>query len=194
MPCVSYADTFEPNASYSVCFTPDGNCTQQIVDAVNGSVRNIWVQAYSFTSRPIAKALITAKQRGVNVQIIFDKDILQQGNGVLNNFAQQNIPIWIDEQPAIAHNKVMVIDQTRTVTGSFNFTRAAQQKNAENVIIINDASVAKKYLQNWQQRQQVSTVYNNQASTNNRTTVAPIQDDWLSDLWEWLVNLFRHLF
>jgi phosphatidylserine/phosphatidylglycerophosphate/cardiolipin synthase-like enzyme len=50
---------------------------------------------------------------------------------------------------AIAHNKVMVIDSRTVITGSFNFTKAAEESNAENLLVIDDAELAKKYTQNW---------------------------------------------
>lgn len=157
-PLVTIADSFGPNASYSVCFTLDQDCTSKIVSAIDDARSNIWVQAYSFTSRPIGKALVLAKKRGVNVQMIFDKSVLSHKAGAANYFARYGIPIWIDKQPAIAHNKVMIFDQAKIITGSFNFTFAAQ-KNAENVLLITDSGLAKQYLQNWLNRQRVATVY-----------------------------------
>jgi phosphatidylserine/phosphatidylglycerophosphate/cardiolipin synthase-like enzyme len=56
-----------------VCFTPGGNCTDTIVQALSDAKRTILVQAYSFTSAPIAKALLDAHKRGVQVQIVIDK-------------------------------------------------------------------------------------------------------------------------
>lgn len=155
LPAITYADQFEKQASYTVCFTPQEDCTQKIVVAINNSVSNIWVQAYSFTSHPIGNALVKAKKRGVDVQIILDKTNLERSSAA-RFFARHHIPIWFDKQPTIAHNKVMIIDQA-VVTGSFNFTHAAQYDNAENVLIINDATLAKKYLQNWQLRKTKST-------------------------------------
>jgi len=196
LPCTISADSFEAQATYSVCFTPGMNCTQQIVSAINNAVSDIWVQAYSFTSRPIGNALVAAKDRGVQVQIIFDKSILKTGKrNSAAFFARHGIPIWIDQQPAIAHNKVMILDQTKIITGSFNFTRAAQQQNAENVLIIEDAGLAKKYLQNWQQRKLLATGY---ALTAADKSVAPIplvpQQTWFTQLWQWLLSWLKGLF
>jgi phosphatidylserine/phosphatidylglycerophosphate/cardiolipin synthase-like enzyme len=56
-----------------VYFTPGGNCTELIVHAVGGAKTSILVQAYSFTSTPIAKALLDAHTRGVQVQVILDQ-------------------------------------------------------------------------------------------------------------------------
>ena len=60
------------------------------------------------------------------------------------------VPTYIDAKHAIAHNKIMVIDSHTILTGSFNFTKAAEENNAENLLVIEDAALAKKYTDNWQ--------------------------------------------
>ena len=60
------------------------------------------------------------------------------------------IPTYIDAKHAIAHNKIIIIDRRIVITGSFNFTRAAEENNAENLLIITSPELAEKYLQNWQ--------------------------------------------
>ena len=70
--------------------------------------------------------------------------------------ANAGIPVWIDADPAIAHNKVMVLDGTIVVTGSFDFTMAADTRNAENVVLIRSAEVASWYDRNWMFRQRAS--------------------------------------
>ena len=62
----------------------------------------------------------------------------------------------VDYKVSIAHNKVMILDLENVVTGSFNFTKGAQKRNAENVIVIHDAGLAQKYYDNWNARQKVS--------------------------------------
>ena len=54
----------------------------------------------------------------------------------------------------------MIIDDMITITGSFNFTKAAQERNAENVLVIEDSTLAKKYTDNWFNRQKLSTKVN----------------------------------
>ena len=60
---------------------------------------------------------------------------------------------------AIAHNKVMIIDEEILITGSFNFTKAAEEKNAENLLIIRDKAIASLYIRNWEQHAGHSEVY-----------------------------------
>jgi len=65
----------------------------------------------------------------------------------------------IDAQHAIAHNKVIIIDGETVITGSFNFTKAAEEKNAENLLVIRDKKLAELYIKNWQEHEKHSEVY-----------------------------------
>ena len=141
----------------TTCFTPQDNCTQKIVDTIGSAKETVYVQAYSFTSFPIANALIAAKQRGVSVSIIFDKSEFNTIPGTCEKlFAQNSIHIWDDYLPSIAHNKVMIIDDNEVITGSFNFTHAAQFNNTENVLFIQDTVTAEAYLKAWNIRKGLS--------------------------------------
>ncbi|KPJ67452.1 MAG: hypothetical protein AMJ43_04135 [Coxiella sp. DG_40] len=155
IPFICSADIFLPNTYYQICFTPDTNCTAKIVGAIKKAKRSILVQAYSFTSRPIIKALALAKYRGIDVRILLDKSLIINGSqyySPIPYFQKQNIWIRIDYLPVVAHNKVMIIDDNTVITGSFNFTRAAQRDNTENVLIIHDSKLARKYTDNWYER------------------------------------------
>ena len=66
---------------------------------------------------------------------------------------------FIDDKHAIAHNKVMVIDGHVVITGSFNFTKAAEESNAENLLVIDDVDLAQKYAKNWQEHLAHSVPY-----------------------------------
>lgn len=62
---------------------------------------------------------------------------------------EEGIDVGIDLVSGIAHNKIMVIDKYITITGSFNFTKSADTRNVENVVIIEDQEISDYYLQNW---------------------------------------------
>lgn len=147
---------FSANNSYQVCFTPGSDCTGLIVKNIEQARKTILVQAYSFTSDPIARALVQAKNRGVQVKVILDKSNLRGKYSVATYFKNNGIPVWIDYRPAIAHSKIIILDDHVVETGSFNFTKAAQYKNAENLLIIDDANLAKIYTKNWYSRLAVS--------------------------------------
>lgn len=140
--------------SWNVRFSPRGGCTDLIVQEVRAARRQIRVLAYSFTSKPIADALIQAHQRGVDVAVILDgsheKDI-EKGDAYSRaaDLARAGVPTLIDRAHAIQHNKVMVIDAETVMTGSFNFTRQAEERNGENLLAIRDPELAARYLVDW---------------------------------------------
>jgi phosphatidylserine/phosphatidylglycerophosphate/cardiolipin synthase-like enzyme len=126
-------------ARVAVYFSPNGGATDAVVREVNAATRQIVVQAYSFTSAPIAKALVDAHKRGVHVLAVLDKSNETDKYSAATFLTNAGIQTLIDDQHAIAHNKVMVIDSATIITGSFNFTKAAEAKNAENLLVITDA-------------------------------------------------------
>ena len=140
-------------AHATVAFSPDGGGEQIIVNAINGARNQILVQAYGFTDKAILGALVQAKRRGVDVRVILDKSNDKGRYSGANYVANAGIPVWIDDKPAIAHNKVMIIDHNEVVTGSFNFTASAQTRNAENVLILGGAQqLADAYIKDWNWR------------------------------------------
>ncbi|GHM58125.1 MAG: phospholipase [Candidatus Mesenet longicola] len=151
----SYASTCP---SVEVCFVPGENCTQEIVSMLDKAEKSILLQAYEFTSKPIVNGVIAAKKRGIDVQVILDKNQVKHKYSipVVKELLSNEISVWIDNKPAIAHNKVMVIDNHKVITGSFNFTAAAQDRNAENLLTIDDEEVVKKYTENWYKRKEQS--------------------------------------
>lgn len=143
----------------TVCFRPGGNCTEQIVKTLEEAQRSILVQAYSFPSATIAKALRNAHRRGLQVQVLLDKSQCTEPYSSADFRANQAVSTKIDAQHAIAHNKIIMIDGETIITGSFHFTKAAQEKNAENVLIIKDKALAAQDMQNWQAHAQHSQPY-----------------------------------
>ncbi|WP_019236478.1 MULTISPECIES: phospholipase D family protein [unclassified Wolbachia] len=146
--------------STTVCFTPRENCTNLIIDSMDHAKKSVLVQAYQFTSKPIAQSLIRAKKRGVDIKVILDESQVSSKYSVINELFHQRIPIYIDYKPAISHSKIMIIDNQKIITGSFNFSDAAQKKNAENLLIITgDSPLVEQYIENWEDRQSHSKPY-----------------------------------
>ena len=123
-------------ASITAYHSPKGGCTDALVRELRQARREVLVQAYSFTSKPVAQALIDAKARGVRVEILLDKSNEQETYTELSHFVQQGLTPLIDAHHAIAHNKVMLLDGHTIITGSFNFTQAGERRNAENLLVI----------------------------------------------------------
>lgn len=142
-----------------VYFSPRGGATQAVVNALEQATNTVLVQAYSFTSAPIARALGDARNRRVDVEVILDKSQRTEKYSEADFLEHEGIPTLIDAEHAIAHNKIMIIDGYLVLTGSFNFTRAAEENNAENLLVINDPVLAKRYTENWHTHQSHSESY-----------------------------------
>ena len=142
------------NAVIQVRFSPGGHCTQFIEEVIAKAQKTILVQAYTFTSAPIAEALLRAHQRGVVVRILVDRSQLTSPYTQVPYLAKQGISIAIDRVSGISHNKVMIIDAHYVLTGSFNWTKAAETSNAENLLLINDAKTNAIYTTAWHRRAQ----------------------------------------
>lgn len=139
-------------------FAPGDKVARRIVELIDDAKHDIKVQAYSFTNSAITNALSAAKRRGVDVQVIEDDGEYLNINGFskikLDSLKAAGAKIYLDGAHAIAHNKIMIIDantlQHAVITGSYNFTQAAEKNNAENVVLIrNSPQLAAEYLANW---------------------------------------------
>lgn len=133
-----------------VAFSPNNGVTATVVNQINQAKQVILVSAYSFSSKEIAQALLLAQKRGVVVKIILDKGQYSHQYSSSRFFAQQSFDVRIDVSHAIFHDKIMIIDHNCVVTGSFNFTRNAEQKNAENLLVLcGNSQLVKLYEQDW---------------------------------------------
>jgi phosphatidylserine/phosphatidylglycerophosphate/cardiolipin synthase-like enzyme len=156
LPWHSHATNLTLNAPTQVYFSPNGGTTQAIIKEINEAKSEILVQAYSFTSSPIAKALVDANKRGVKVEGILDKSQRKAQYTSASFLANMRVPTFIDDKHAIAHNKIMIIDKTTVITGSFNFTKAAENNNAENLLIIKSKELANLYIDSWMKHREHS--------------------------------------
>jgi phosphatidylserine/phosphatidylglycerophosphate/cardiolipin synthase-like enzyme len=134
----------------AVHFSPKGGCTEAVVAALAKARHEILVQAYSFTSKPIAQALVDAKGRGVHLEVLLDRSNEEAAYSELGELLGEGITPLIDAHHAIAHNKVMIIDGHTLVTGSFNFTHQAEHENAENLLVVSgQPELVRAYRQNF---------------------------------------------
>lgn len=144
--------SLENSPALNVCFSPEGQCKRLAIRTIESAQKEILVQSYSFTSKPIAYALITAQKKGVLVKVLFDRSQLKAPYSQIHRLMKNGITAKVDYVPGIAHNKIIIVDGRCTLTGSYNFSKAANTKNAENMLLINDPSLAKIYRAQWIRR------------------------------------------
>ncbi|MCP4177876.1 MAG: phospholipase D family protein [bacterium] len=159
--------TFEANTTYQVTFSPNGQCQQDIINAIDKAKYTILIQAHSFTSTPIAKALVNAKNRGVHVKVILDKSQVTSKYSSTTYMHNMKVSVWVDYRPVSAHNNIMIIDAETVITGSYFFTKNTQENNTENVLIINSPNLAIDYLNYWQKRVEKSMTYKQYKTKKN---------------------------
>ena len=153
------------SGTVQVACTPGDDAGKLIADTIDGARHQVLVQTFSFTHRKIAEALIAAKRRGVDVKVIADREQAEKiPTSLIAKMAAEGVPVYMDSSHVSAHNKVMVIDanseNATLVTGSFNFTHAAQYRNAENVLVIQgNPQLAELYLKNWHDHYRHSRPY-----------------------------------
>ena len=150
-----------------VLFSPWDDIEGAILAALRSARREVLLHSFSFTSRPIARALIEARARGVDVRVTADASESERTeNNRIPDLAAAGIPVFVEERYQSAHNKVMIIDAAvaggTVITGSYNWTYAAQRRNAENVIIITGQhAVSARYRMNWERQRAEARPYSN---------------------------------
>ena len=123
-------------ASIEVLFSPAGGCRDRIIEELRKAKKQVRVQVYMFTAKEIADAIIEAKKRGVDCEIIVERSQEKMAYGRLPVLKRAGVSILIDGEHETANNKIMLIDNRTIITGSYNYTKAAEEKNAENVLFI----------------------------------------------------------
>ncbi len=152
-----------------VYFSPRGGATEAVVREIDGAKREIRVLAYSFTSVPIAKSLLQANKRGVKIEAVLDKTNRKKkagSNGKSYSAAtfldNAGIPVFIDDAHSIQHNKVVIVDGETLITGSFNFSKAAEQNNAENLLVIKgNKALVERYIEDYRKHKGHAESYGN---------------------------------
>lgn len=163
-PC--QAGTILPaTGTVEVAFTPWDDAEGALLKEIQGARETIRVQAFLITSRAVARALIDARRRGVDAQVLADREMVAKGeNSQIPQLHAAGIPVWLEVRYNAAHNKIVLVDpqamNPSVITGSYNFTFSAQARNAENLLILRgNAPLARAYLDNWQRHRQEAVPY-----------------------------------
>lgn len=124
---------FSKTAAY---FSPGLDCETQVIQLIDNAQKTIDVAIYTLTSAPIVGALENAHARGIQVRILTDK--LQAANKYAKAIAlyQKGLNIRVHTKHRIEHNKFMVVDGQKMITGSYNWTDSATWKNSENCLVL----------------------------------------------------------
>lgn len=148
-----HGSAVDPNADVVVGFSPGvgGYRAEDVVlQAINECTSTIRMAAYSFTSKPIAEALVAARRRGVDVKVVVDQKENGKRYTAATFIANEGIPTRTDDKYKILHDKFLVCNNASVETGSFNYTASAAHENAENALLLRRVpNLAAQYTQEW---------------------------------------------
>jgi phosphatidylserine/phosphatidylglycerophosphate/cardiolipin synthase-like enzyme len=133
-----------------VVFTSEDPALENaIVPLVNSAKQSIRFLAFSFTDFPLADAMSQRFKAGVDVKGVFETVGSETDAAELKTLMCRNVPVKQDGNPSFLHDKVIIVDERIVITGSMNFSTNAEESNDENVMIIDNADIARLYIQDF---------------------------------------------
>ncbi len=131
----------------NVYFSPENNIERILLKRIEKAKETIHFMAFSFTSGPISDAMIQKNHDGVTVYGLFEKRGTKDKYSQFVKMKLEGVPVRLDRNKHIMHHKVIIIDKRILITGSFNFSKNANKRNDENIIIIDNPEIASYYLE-----------------------------------------------
>ncbi len=134
-------------ADVEVFFSRVDNPQAEIIRVLDGASETLHIALYYFTDAELAAAVVRAQQRGVQTYVYLDKSQVKQKYSQSRYLAAQDVPVRISSNSAIMHNKFAIIDSATVLTGSYNWTKSAYERNDENMLVIRRKDIAARYKQ-----------------------------------------------
>ncbi|MEN8162778.1 MAG: phospholipase D-like domain-containing protein [Acidobacteriota bacterium] len=126
-------------------FSPGTKCRDRVVTLLNGSRRSADVCVFAITDNTLSRAILDAHRRGVKVRIITDDQKVGDLGSDVTELAESGVSVATDSGPAHMHHKFAVVDGRTVVTGSYNWTRSASTENHENIVVIDNPEVVRRF-------------------------------------------------
>jgi len=132
-------------------FSPDDHVLTALYKLLSESESSIYFLAFSFTSNELGEIVRTKAEDGLDIKGVMDKEQVASNTGTeYDPFRQAGLDVRIDGNDGQMHHKVFIVDGRIVVLGSYNFSRSAEERNDENILIIYNAQVAEFFLQEFQ--------------------------------------------
>ena len=133
------------NINIEVYFSPQDKTSTRIIEIIQNSKKSIYVPTFLITHSEISNELIKAHKRGVEVKIIIDANNVYTRNSKHQILRNNGIPLKVENYAGKLHSKTMVIDGKYIILGSMNFSNSGENKNDENLLIIENSKLAHNY-------------------------------------------------
>jgi phosphatidylserine/phosphatidylglycerophosphate/cardiolipin synthase-like enzyme len=155
-------------AAINVYFSPKGGTKEAVLNELKGAKRSIKFMTFSLTDNDIQKVLIDKVDSGKEVEGIFDGCMISQYS-LYYSLLTNKIPVLIDGNQALLHDKIFIIDNNTVITGSYNFSNNAELNNNENTLVIRSSQIAKFYNAEFERLKRASINNKNLPPYDNRT-------------------------
>jgi phosphatidylserine/phosphatidylglycerophosphate/cardiolipin synthase-like enzyme len=178
-----------------VFFSPRGGASQAVASEIDKAEKEVLVATYAIDNTAIIESLIVAKKRGVSVKMIVDKGQEGQRYSQAEKLKKNGIETVTDDRHQLFHDKYVVIDGMTVITGSMNHTKSGESKNAENIVIIHDEEVAKKFATDWNEHRQHARAFKRKEKWNYpppsppENLIIPKKDAHMKENGQWHVFL-----
>ena len=133
------------NSSYAY-FSPGNTCRNAIIQQIKLATESLKICVFTISDNEISKEIISAYKKGINIKIISDNDKSFDLGSDIEQMANSGIDTKIDNSPSHMHHKFCIIDKDTLITGSYNWTRSAAERNQENILINKEPQIIKSYL------------------------------------------------
>ena len=179
---LSYADI-------KVYFSPNGGCQAAIISEINKAKKTIDIADYELTSREIVQELVIVKERNVKIRIVLDKAQEKLAYSKGRYLLKRGFEVRYDTGSGLMHNKFAIIDDNILITGSFNWTASAEERNEENLLILTDQEVIKAYKKRFEylfgkaRQGKVDSLSIESASKADQTNFSNKEEEWTNKDW-----------
>lgn len=136
-------------AEIDVYFSPNGGLAAAIVAEIDRAKESIDVMVFTISEPKIVQALRRAHERGLEVRLLVNPAQEKSRVSKAGYLYSLGLIVRADPRHTRMHNKVTIIDAQVVCTGSANYSKSADRSNAENLVIIRDAEVARKFCENF---------------------------------------------
>jgi mitochondrial cardiolipin hydrolase len=126
-------------------FSPGDDCLEAIITAIEEAKKTMKICVFTISDDRISEAIVRAHQRGLQIRIITDNNKLHDIGSDIRELAARGLEVRIDKTRSHMHHKFAIFDETRVLTGSYNWTRSAAMYNHENILVTDNLSIVQDY-------------------------------------------------
>lgn len=161
--------TIPQSPDIQILFSPDDNIRHHLLHLISAEREAICLAVFMVTDPEVANALCAARKRGVRIELVTDVGCLKDRASKANQLCKSGCAVYIynpttsTKRASLMHHKFALFAHNdhgpRIWTGSYNFTKAANNNNKENVIVFSDMQAFDKFRDQFNRLKKQSYLY-----------------------------------